>query len=173
MDWLNAQQWSPYLVGAGIGVLSWLAFLLSDHPIGCSTGFTRVGGMAEKLLRGKETGNRPYFMKFAPIVTWDVMLLVGVVIGAFVSAKSSGVFVFASVPERWQAAFGNSISLRWLVAFAGGILMGFGARWAGGCTSGHGISGTLQLSVSSWAAVISFFVGGIFTAMIMFKVIAG
>jgi hypothetical protein len=173
MDWLKAQQWSPYLVGAGIGILSWLAFLLSDHPIGCSTAFTRLGGMVERVLRGKKAEKRPYFKKFAPIVTWDVMLIIGVVIGAFASAKLSGTFIFTSVPARWQAAFGNSISLRWLVALAGGILMGFGARWAGGCTSGHGISGTLQLSISSWAAVISFFVGGILTAMIIFKAIAG
>jgi hypothetical protein len=46
-----------------------------------------------------------------------------------------------------------------------------GARWAGGCTSGHGISGTLQLAVSSWLAVMGFFAGGIVTAMVLFHVI--
>ena len=39
--------------------------------------------------------------------------------------------------------------------------MAFGSRLAGGCTSGHGISGTMQLSVGSWIAVICFFAGGI------------
>jgi len=53
----------------------------------------------------------------------------------------------------------------------GGIIMGFGARWAGGCTSGHGISGTLQLAVSSWLAAICFFAGGILTAMFIYKVL--
>ena len=48
--------------------------------------------------------------------------------------------------------------------------MAFGARMAGGCTSGHGISGTLQLSVGSWIAVVCFFVGGIATALLMFRV---
>ena len=38
MEWLKMAQWSPYAVGIGIGVLSWLAFLLSDKPIGCVTG---------------------------------------------------------------------------------------------------------------------------------------
>jgi hypothetical protein len=47
--------------------------------------------------------------------------------------------------------------------------MGVGARWAGGCTSGHGISGTLQLAVSSWVAVVCFFIGGVGTAMLIFK----
>jgi hypothetical protein len=48
--------------------------------------------------------------------------------------------------------------------------MGMGARWAGGCTSGHGISGTLQLAVSSWLATLSFFAGGIVTALLLYKV---
>jgi hypothetical protein len=47
--------------------------------------------------------------------------------------------------------------------------MGIGARWAGGCTSGHGISGTLQLAVSSWLAVLCFFAGGVATAMILYQ----
>ncbi len=173
IGWLKAQQWSPYIVGAGIGILSWLAFVLSDHPLGCSTSFARAGGMLENLLRGGKAQDRPYFEKFAPEVTWDVMLVLGIFIGAFISAKSSGQFVFRWVPSQWQAAFGSSVFVRWLGALAGGIIMGFGARWAGGCTSGHGISGTLQLSVSSWVAVICFFVGGILTAMIIFKLIAG
>ena len=61
----------------------------------------------------------------------------------------------------------------WVVALAGGFLMGFGSRWAGGCTSGHGISGTLQMAVSSWLAAICFFVGGVAAAMLMFRVFAG
>jgi len=48
-------------------------------------------------------------------------------------------------------------------------LMAFGARMAGGCTSGHGISGTMQLSVGSWVAVVCFFAGGIATALLMFR----
>jgi hypothetical protein len=49
------------------------------------------------------------------------------------------------------------------------MILGIGARWAGGCTSGHGISGTLQLAVSSWLATLSFFIGGILTAMILYR----
>jgi hypothetical protein len=48
------------------------------------------------------------------------------------------------------------------------MLMAFGARLAGGCTSGHGISGTLQLSVGSWIAVLAFFVGGVAVALSLY-----
>ncbi len=52
MEWLTMERWSPYAVGVGIGILSWIAFVLSDKPIGCSTAFARTSGMIEKLLRG-------------------------------------------------------------------------------------------------------------------------
>ena len=44
----------------------------------------------------------------------------------------------------------------------------FGARMAGGCTSGHGISGGLQLAVSSWAFFIAMFASGLVTAFVLF-----
>jgi uncharacterized membrane protein YedE/YeeE len=59
-------------------------------------------------------------------------------------------------------------ALRLAIALLGGILLGLGARWAGGCTSGHGISGTLQLALSSWVAAICFFAGGILVAGLMY-----
>jgi hypothetical protein len=55
------------------------------------------------------------------------------------------------------------------VAFVGGIILAYGARLAGGCTSGHGISGALQLSVSSWVALTSFFIGAVATAHLLFR----
>ena len=56
-----------------------------------------------------------------------------------------------------------------IAAFVGGIIILYGARLAGGCTSGHGISGTLQLAVSSWVFFISMFGTGIATAALMFR----
>jgi len=58
--------------------------------------------------------------------------------------------------------------LRTAVALLGGTIMAFGARWSRGCTSGHGISGTLQLVVSSWVAASCFFIGGIITAFLIY-----
>lgn len=173
MNWLTAGRWSPYAVGVGIGILSWFTFFLSDKPIGCSTAFARTGGMVEKLFRGKKVNRKLYYQKFTPSVDWEWMLVLGVVIGSFVSAITSGSFNIQWVPTLWIAAFGANPTWRILVALGGGVLMGFGARWAGGCTSGHGISGTLQLAISSWLTVIFFFIGGIIMAMLIFKLIAG
>ncbi len=168
MDWLIMERWSPYAVGIGIGVLSWLTFLLSDKPIGCSTAFSRTSGMIEYLFRGEKVKEKAYYKKFTPEMDWEWMLVFGIFFGALVSAFFSGSIRWIFVPSTWESAFGPSFALRWVVSLVGGMVLGFGARWAGGCTSGHGISGTLQLAVSSWLAALCFFIGGILTAMVLY-----
>ncbi len=172
MDFLREVRWSPYLVGAGIGILSWLSFLISRQPIACSTSFARTSGMIERMFRGKQVESRPYYQEIKLKIDWQWMLVVGIIIGAAISALLSGDFHLKWVPDLWASAFGNDTLLRVLVALFGGVILGFGARWAGGCTSGHGISGALQLAVSSWIAALSFFAGGIITAHFIFRVLA-
>lgn len=172
MEFLMMERWSPYIVGVGIGVLSWLTFLLSDKPIGCSTAFARTSGMIERLFRGSKVLDKPYYKQFTPTIDWEWMLVLGVVIGAFISARFSDTFRLSWLPTLWTRELGTSLSPRLVVALIGGIFMGFGARWAGGCTSGHGISGTLQLAVSSWIVAISLFISGIVTAKLIFILFA-
>lgn len=165
--------WSPYAVGIGIGILSWLSFLISGKPIATSTTFARIGGMVEALVTGGEGKERSYFKKIKLEINWQWMLVLGIIIGSFLSAIISDDFqVGVWVPSLWAAAFGDNVLLRLLVAVLGGAILGFGTRFADGCTSGHGISGTLQLAVSSWISAIFFFVGGIITAHILYYIIA-
>jgi uncharacterized protein len=170
-DWLTELRWSPYIVGAGIGILSWFTWLVSGKPIGCSTTFSRAAGMLERLVRGDRALTRPYYESVKPGVDWQMMLVLGIVIGAAASALLSGDLQGRWIPVQWGWAFGSGIALRILSACVGGIFLGFGARWAGGCTSGHGISGTMQLSVASWVSAIAFFVGGIAMAQLLFRVL--
>ncbi len=166
-------RWSPYVVGVGIGVLSWLSFLILKKQLGCSTSFAKTSGMIEKLLRGPDVALKPYYQKIKLDIDWQWMLVLGIVFGSLASALLSGDFRFQWVPGIWLSAFGHTPVWRVLVALVGGIIIGFGARWADGCTSGHGISGALQLAVSSWISAIAFFVGGILMAHIIFRLIAG
>jgi hypothetical protein len=162
-------NWSPYLVGMGIGILSWLTFLLSDKTIGVSTAFVRTVGMIEKLFRGDKALEKSYYEQYPPIIDWGWMFVVGIAVGSFIAAKLSGDFQLVLVPDFWQQQFGSSNLLRWSAALIGGVFIGFGARWAGGCTSGHGISGTLQLSVISWITFMFFFIGGAVSAFILYS----
>jgi uncharacterized protein len=171
MEYLTQVRWSPYAVGIGIGILSWLSFLISRKPLACSTSFARTSGMIEKLFSGKKIDLKPYYKKIGLAVDWQWMLVVGIIIGSLISALLSGDFRWQWVPPFWTSAFGGNPLLRVIVALVGGVCIGFGARWAGGCTSGHGISGTLQLAVSSWISALCFFIGGILTAHILFTLI--
>src|ERR1035437_640762 len=161
--------WSPYVVGAGIGVLSWLTFYFSDSPIGASSFYAQVSGFIGKLFAKRHTESLAYFKDNPPCVDWEFVFVVATIAGGSIAAVTGGEFANEWLPPMWVARFGDSIALRAVIAFGGGILMAFGARLAGGCTSGHGISGTLQLNVASWIAVVCFFIGGIAVAMLLFK----
>ncbi|MFO7958073.1 MAG: YeeE/YedE thiosulfate transporter family protein [Candidatus Brocadiia bacterium] len=165
---VTMQRWSPYAVGVGIGLLVCLTFLLSGETIGVSTAFARTAGMIEKLFRGKKVEQKAYYRKFKPEIDWEWVFVAGLFGGALVSALLGGDFEIDPVPEMWAAAFGSGVLARWLVALAGGFFIGFGARCAGGCTSGHGISGTLQLALSSLLATVTLFLGGIVTALLLY-----
>ena len=170
MEFLTELRWSPYVVGIGIGILSWLSFLISKQPLATSTSFARTSGMIEQLITGKDVAQKPYYKKIGLGIDWQWMLVVGVIVGSLISALFSGDFRLQWVPALWDDTFGGNVVLRVVVALVGGVLIGFGARWAGGCPSGHGISGTLQLAVSSWISAICFFIGGIIAAQIIFTV---
>lgn len=179
-DWASAQAgavdpgttgpaWSPYLVGALIGLLSMFTFYFSDKPLGASTAYARVAGLIGQVVARRHTDSLHFYAeKKSPKIGWEVALVAGILGGAFLAAWTGGELTGRWLPPMWAARFGDSVWLRLAVGFLGGVLMAFGARMAGGCTSGHGISGALQLSVGSWIALAGFFVGGIITAMLLF-----
>lgn len=162
--------WSPYLVGALIGLLSMATFYFSNKPLSVSTAYARLAGMVGNLFSKGHTENLKFFQDKKPKVEWQVMLVVGMLLGAFVAAATGGELAGQWVPEMWEQRFGADVALRLGVAFVGGALLAYGARLAGGCTSGHGISGALQLGVSSWVALACFFVAGVATAMLLYRV---
>ena len=165
----SGPAWSPYLVGALLGVLSWLTFYFSDKPIGASSFYATVAGMLGKVFARRHTENLAYYQSKPPAVNWEFAFVLATVAGAFLAALTGGEITREWLPPMWEARFGEgSVGLRAIVAMLGGILMAFGARLADGCTSGHGISGALQLSVGSWIAVVCFFVGGIAVAFPLF-----
>lgn len=173
MEWLYQPVWSPYICGAGIGILAGLTLLISRKALSCSTSFAKSAGMIEKLMRGERAVQREFFRKHGFGIDWQWMLVFGIFLGSLLSSVLSGSFAIQFVSCWWTQNVGSSVFLRLVAVFTGGILMGFGARLADGCTSGHGISGMIQLSISSLVAVICFFVGGIGTALMIVTLFGG
>lgn len=168
MNFLRQKSWNPYIVGSLIGILSMFTFYTANKPIGVSTSFSRTAGMLEKIVAPDYVKNNAYFQEKAPEIDWQWMLVIGIFVGAFLSAKLSGDFEKSTVPKLWEKRFGNKPGKRLISSFLGGILLLFGARLAGGCTSGHGISGSLQLALSGWTFFIVLFISGIITAKILY-----
>jgi uncharacterized membrane protein YedE/YeeE len=170
---LSRKSWSPYVAGALIGVLSWFAFASVDKPIGITTAFEHTAALAERAVVPELEQKNEYFAAKqaegnSPKIGWEWMLVVGVFFGALLSAGLSGDRSPVTVPPLWECRFGPSKPRRLIAAFLSAALMMFGARLAQGCTSGHGISGTLQLSVSSWLFISVAFGVAIATALLMY-----
>ena len=168
---LAQKAWSPYLAGIVIGLLQIPAFLIIETALGASSSYVTIGGLIASWFD-------PALLKIGYVARhvaitgknwWQVALVGGIALGAFISMQMSGARRRAVSPI-WQRALGTaSPARRYAIAFFGGFLMLFGARIADGCTSGHGISGMAQLAVGSTVAVVAMFVGGIATATLVLR----
>jgi uncharacterized membrane protein YedE/YeeE len=169
----TTKVWSPYVVGVGIGILSWFAFATADKHLAITLQYEHIAAFAQKAVAPQIEETNKYFpvraqQGLAPKVSWYMTLLIGVFLGAWLSSSLSGGRSNTSIPRLWRWRFGESRSRRFTFAFVGGALMVFGARLAGGCTSGHGISGDLQLAVTSWVFITVAFAAAISVAFLIY-----
>jgi uncharacterized membrane protein YedE/YeeE len=167
------KAWSPYVVGIGIGLLSWFAFATANKHLAITLQYEHIAAMAQAAVSPAAVeSNRYYAVRAAaglePKFGWYLMLLIGVFLGSMLSARLSGDNSSVTVPPLWRWRFGGSNLKRFVAAFIGGAVMVLGARIAGGCTSGHGISGTLQLALQSWLFIGITFVVAVATAFLVF-----
>ncbi|RQO54818.1 lipocalin [Paucibacter sp. KBW04] len=126
-------------VGLTIAAAWWFTYAMSllafdSHPIQ-SLSFT--GPSSEVLSRVLFVTDRP--------VTFDLGLVPGVFIGAFLAAALFG--------ELKLEGFVGGASMRRYIA--GAICMGFGGMLAGGCAVGAGLSGAAVFNITSWMTLLS------------------
>lgn len=171
MEWLRRQAWSPYAAGLLIALLQIPAFLIIGSALGASSSFVKVAGHAGEVF-DPFISELAYFDKymFSSKYYWQLTMVIGIALGALISAKLAGIHRHGFAPIWKRAMKQYSVPRRRLMAFAGGFILLFGARLAGGCTSGHGISGISQIAVGSIITVIFMFAGGIFAARFLRRV---
>jgi hypothetical protein len=124
--------WSPYVAGALAGVLMVLSVFMAGKYFGASTTFSRSAGMLEQLVSREHVQKLEYFQSKVPKIEWQWMFVVGILIGSFISARSSGSFKVQFVPDMWRNRFGRTPARRAVTAFTGGVVAMIGARLAGG-----------------------------------------
>ncbi len=167
MPRLTDKAWSPYLAGAGIGLLQIPAFLALGTALGASSSYVTGAVSLAELVDPAITQIRYAAAHLAGAKTWwQVALVAGIALGALLSSRLSGTRR-RGVAAVWARVAPGRAWRRFVMAFAGGFVMLLGARIADGCTSGHGISGMAQLALGSFIAVGAMFAGGILAAALM------
>jgi uncharacterized membrane protein YedE/YeeE len=137
-----AGDWSWRRTGVAIGVLGALAWPLSSlgaRDFGMAVIPGTVGVFAEPLRR---------------FLTWDVLFVLGIPVGAFIAARASG-------PVSVSKVSAGDAGKR----FAGGFGLGVGASLAAGCTVGHGLTGVPLLAPGSIVAIMAIFAGSTITSL--------
>jgi len=134
--------------GVGFAVaLGWvLTFSLAEvafDPV-TITSATFSGPSANTLM---------FFLVPDPVLEFDIGLVPGVFIGAFLAAAVSREF-------RFQGFEGEGQMRR---SMTGAALMGFGAMLAGGCAIGAGVTGGSIFVATAWLALVSMWAGAVIT----------
>ena len=132
MSILRNKPWSPYVAGALAGLLLCVSVVITGKYFGTSTTYVRTAGLIEQSFIPKHVTTSAYFAKTKIKIDWQMMFVVGIVLGSMAAAMLSGSFTVRAVPPMWTQRFGSSIVRRFVVAFFGGIIVMFGARLAGG-----------------------------------------
>jgi hypothetical protein len=159
---LPALHWA--LAGVGIAGITLALLAISSRRLGISTGFEDVCSLVLTA---------PYFRRTAITLgrPWRLPLLIGLVLGGFLSALLSGGWQPTWALGIFDEAIGLGPAgkLGWM--FVAGLFIGVGTRLAGGCTSGHGIFGLANLERPSLITTATFMAAGIVTTQIVYRVL--
>jgi len=104
----------PYMVGVGIGILSWIVFAVVNNPIGISTAVSQASGAVAEGVIGKEAVlSNPYWKQNVPRWDYGTLFLVGTFGGALLSAFLGRSFRIETVPEVWEQRFVHPKASGW------------------------------------------------------------
>jgi uncharacterized membrane protein YedE/YeeE len=150
--------------GSAIAAITLALLFLTNRRLGISSGFEDICSLALPL---------PYFRRRSLLSNrpWRLPFVVGLLLGGFVSAISSGGWrpTLALGLFDEHIGFGPAGKLAWM--FVGGLFIGFGTRLGNGCTSGHAIFGMSNLERSSILTTLAFMTGGIATTNLIYRVV--
>lgn len=151
-------HWNPYAAGFVLGLVLLASFVLVGRGLGASGAFSSIaaaiaGAVSPEHVAANAVHAR-YWNDGAPLASFLVFLMAGVLAGAAASAWHAG-----RLALRVERGPRIGDAERLALALAGGILVAWGARIAHGCTSGQALSGTAMLSVGGLVFMAAVFAG--------------
>jgi len=147
-DKIFKHGWSWSITGIAIGLISIIAFPASaatgrNYPLGITGGWKTF---LSTLLKGDVN-----------IISWETVLVIGIVVGGALAALIAGEFKLRAPGPKML-----------IQQFIGGLLMGIGAIISSGCNIGHILSGIPQLSIGSIIGGLFIVLGAWIIAYLMF-----
>lgn len=178
------QPWPWYVTGPLLGLMVPMLLFFGNKEFGVSSSLQHACAATLPL-------KADYFRYNWKDSAWNLVMMAGLVLGAFIAGAFLGGTGAPALSEGGHALFASwgmepvtelqpreifgaeSIaSPRALISLLlGGFLVGFGARYANGCTSGHAIMGLSLLKPGSLVAVIGFFIGGLLVSHFVLPII--
>ena len=155
----------PVIALMAIAVLDIFMFLI----VGAWTvggGETMMTGLFAELVMGEEAVRRlPFWnLVFEPDVGyWKIYISLGMLFGAFVSAKLSNEF-YIRFPRRLS---------EWVMITVGGLLMGIGIRLAFVCNVSTFFGLTPEMNLGGYLAISGIIAGAWVGSMIYKKILEG
>lgn len=165
-----------------IAVLSLVTLKLSGIPMGITTSYAKFAALAESTLSPRHVAATGYFTsrpahlvlpgtameltggsgpQFDVVALVQYPLIIGIILGAFVSAVSLGEF-----RPHWRVP-GRQL----LMVFCGGVIMALGARISPGCNIWHVLGGLPVLTLQSLLFVIGLLPGAWLGSRLLLKLL--
>jgi len=157
---------NPYVGGFLLGLLIIIAYYFSGEGLGSSGGyrdiaFGVINGISPEYAQSNSFISPHVAGEHAPTHTWLVYELLGVILGAILSAALFGrlKFMIGKAPHITNKK-------RLYLALIGGVLWGIGTQLGRGCTSGLVLSGMAVNSLSGYIGLAAIFGFGFIFAFI-------
>ena len=148
---------NPYLAGVLLGLVLLMAFFFTSRGLGASGAVKSVVVASVDTIAPAHAEASEYYSKYAgegkaPLKTWLVFQVLGVMVGGFLSGALSGRLT-------WKVEHSPKITSQRRLVFAGigGLLFGFGSQLGRGCTSGAALTGMSVLSLSGFVTMAAIF----------------
>lgn len=174
---LISNPWPWYVAGPLIGLTVPTLLILGNKSFGISS-------TMKHICAACVPAKIPFFTYDWKKETWNLIFVLGAVIGGYIAVsllgdpnpmvvhedlvKDLSVYGISDydglLPSElfsWSSLF---TARGFFMIVIGGFMVGFGTRYAGGCTSGHSIMGLSTLQWPSLVATCCFMIGGILMA---------
>lgn len=111
--------WSPFVVGALIGLLAVSTPAMAGKKIGASSAYSDSAGLIGRVVAPRHLASIPYFQNKNPMIGWTFTIVLGAMLGSYVFALTSK--YSSGTVNRWGER--GKVTLPQLVGLSPGVFI--------------------------------------------------